>query len=256
MVGNQKVKMKSKQRFPLLFLTVAAVVVFSGCNSYVPPGGRADFAAFSSSSMQESFAAKPAAQFPASIAAVRVQASRYRSYYTEREGGVYGQGHYSVITVQDVEEPADMDRISKLPDVGGIIAISTLLLPENLQSDKELREAAARLKADMLLLYTFNTSFHENDTSVALSVITLGLSPTRKVFVRVTASALLIDTRTGFIYAAIDANEKRELTTNVWESKESADRARQGAEKAAFKSLINQFLETWPAIVERAHKGA
>jgi hypothetical protein len=206
--------------------------------------------------MQESFAAKPAADFPASIAAVRVQAPHYQSYYTQREGGVYGQGRYSVITVKEIEEDADTQRIAKLPQIGGLISISTLLLPSNLQSDRELREAAARLKADMVLLYTFDTSFHDNDASVALTVVTLGLSPTRRVFVRVAASALLIDTRTGFIYAALEANEKRQITTNAWESRETADRARRDAEKSAFKALVAEFERNWPQIVERAKKGA
>ena len=80
-----------------------------------------------------------------------------------------------------------------------------------------------------------------NDASVALNVVTLGLSPTRHIFVHVSASALLIDTRTGFIYAALEANEHRKLLTNAWESRESADRARQDAERAAFKSLVGEF---------------
>jgi hypothetical protein len=237
-------------------IAVGAAAILSGCASYIPPSGRADFAAFNSTSMQESFAAKPAAGFPAGIVAVRVQASRYRSYYTECEGGVYGEGRYSVITVKDVEEDADIQRLSKLPEVGGLISISTLLLPKKLQSDRELREAAARLKADMVLLYTFDTSFHDNDASVALNVITLGLSPTRRVFVHVSASALLMDTRTGFIYAALEANEKRKITTNAWESRETADRARRDAEKAAFKGLVNEFEKTWPQVVVRASQGA
>ncbi|MBM3860231.1 MAG: hypothetical protein FJ395_11345 [Verrucomicrobia bacterium] len=239
------------------FIIVAmAMIIVSGCATYIPPSGRADFSAFQSQSMQESFAAKPAAAFPASIAAVRIQASRYRSHFTEREGGVHGRGRYSVITVKEVEDAADFERIARLPQVGGLISISTLLLPENLTSDRELRESAARLKADMLLLYTFDTSFHENDASVALNIVTLGLSPTRRVFVRVAASALLMDTRTGFIYAAFEANEKRQTLTNAWESRQSADRARQDAEKAAFKQLIAEFEKNWPKIVERAHKGA
>jgi len=206
--------------------------------------------------MKESFAARPAAAFPASIATVRVQAPRYRSYFTEREGGVYGDDRYSVITVKEVEEDSDLEHLSKLPNIGGLITISRLLIPPNLRSDQELREAAARLKADMLLLYTFDTSFHDNDASVALNVVTLGLSPTRKIFVRVAASALLIDTRTGFIYAALEANEKRQATTNAWESRETADRARRDAEKAAFKSLVGDFERNWPQIIERAKKGA
>jgi hypothetical protein len=234
----------------------AGIALLSGCATYIPPSGRADLKGITSVSMQESFDARPVAGFPAGIAAVRVQAPGYRSYYTEREGGVYGEGRFSVFTVKEVEEEADCERLRKLQDVGGLITISRLLLPPTLRTDRDLREAAARLKADMLLLYTFDTSFHDNDASIALSVVTLGLSPTRKVFVHVAASALLIDTRTGFIYAALEANEKREVRTNAWESRQTADRARQDAERAAFKGLVGEFEKNWPRIVERAKKGA
>ena len=73
---------------------------------------------------------------------------------------------------------------------------------------------------------------------------------------RVAASALLIDTRTGFVYAALEANEKRQVTTNAWESRETADRARQDAEKAAFKALVSELEKNWRQIVERAKQGA
>src|SRR5438045_1319078 len=140
-------------RIAALVVALGLIVLLSGCTStYIPPSGRADLSSISSSTMQERFAARPAAVFPASIAAVRVQAPRYRSYYTEREGGVYGEGRYSVITVKEVEEDSDFDRIGRLPDVGGLTSISRLLLPQTLKSDRELREAAARLKTDMLPL--------------------------------------------------------------------------------------------------------
>jgi hypothetical protein len=243
-------------RASMVLVALVGAALFSGCATYIPPAGRADLAAISSPSMQESFAAKPTAKFPAGIAVVRVQAPNYQSYYTQTEGGVYGQGRYSVITVKEVEDDADMERIAHLPQVGGLITISTLLLPARLESERDLREAAARLKADMVLLYTFDTSFHDNDASVALNVVTLGLSPTRQVFVHVAASALLIDTRTGFIYAALEANEHRKIPSNAWESRESADRARRSAEKAAFKALAGEFEKNWPKIVERAQQGA
>lgn len=226
-----------------------------GCASYVTPTGRADFTAFTSASMKESFEAKPAAAFPAGIVAVQVQAPHYENWQTKQDGGVYGQGRYSVVIGAEAGEADDLQRLSKLPQVGGFITLSTLLLPDKLESDRELREAAARLKADMVLLYTFDTTFHENDASTALATITLGLSPTRTVSVNVTASALLMDTRTGFIYAAFDAHEKRKLLSNVWESRESADRARQDAEKVAFKGLVGEFEKSWPQILERAQKG-
>lgn len=243
-------------RISTFIIVLAGIALLSGCAAYIPPSGRADLTAISSSTMQESFAARPAAVFPASIAAVRVQGPRYRSYFTGREGGVYGDGRYSIVTVKEVDEDTEFQHLARLPDIGGFITISRLLLPQTLQSDRELREAAARLKADMVLLYTFDTSFHDNDASVALKVVTLGLSPTRRVFIRVAASALVIDTRTGFIYAALETNEKRQVRTNAWESRETADRARQDAEKAAFKGLIAEFEKNWSAIVERAKKGA
>jgi len=95
-----------------------------------------------------------------------------------------------------------------------------------------------------------------NDASVALNVVSLGLSPTRRVSVHVTASALLLDTRTGFIHAAFEATERRKCQSNAWESREAADRQRQQAEEAAFKGLVGEFEKNWPAIVRRAQQGA
>jgi hypothetical protein len=162
-------------RISSLFFMSALAFFLTGCaNSYITPSGRpVNLSAITSHSMQESFAAKPAAGFPAGIAAVRVQAPLYRDFYTDREGGVYGHGRYSVIFAKEVEDDSDFERIGKLPQVGGLITLSSLLLPQNLDSDRELREAAARLKADMVLLYTFDTSFHNNDSSVALDARSL-----------------------------------------------------------------------------------
>src|SRR2546423_3939299 len=120
-----------------ILILSASIALLSGCATYIPPSGRADLTGLSSPSMKESFAAKPAAGFPAGIAAVRVQAPHYRNYNTEREGGVYGDGRYSVITVKEVEDNADLERLTKLPQVGGLITISTLLLPHTLKSDSE-----------------------------------------------------------------------------------------------------------------------
>ena len=143
-----------------------------------------------------------------------------------------------------------------MTNVGGLISLNSLLIPRHLDSDLPLREAAARLKADMVLLYTFDTTFHENNAATPLSVVTLGLSPTHHVDVRVTASAILIDTRTGFIYGAMEANQKKETYSTSWGSKQSADQVRREAESSAFKSLVREFEKAWPALVERAHKGA
>jgi hypothetical protein len=141
--------------FPILVVSIAAGFVLTGCMAYIPPSGRADLAAMSGITdpgMAESFAAKPMAQFPAGIAAIRVQAPGYHSYSTDQQGGVFNGRNYSVIVVKEAEDEADFKRLEQLPDVAGIISISRLLLPPQLRSEKDLREAAARLKADMVLL--------------------------------------------------------------------------------------------------------
>src|SRR5882762_6162991 len=115
-------------RIPMIPIAVVGIALLSGCATYIPPSGRADLAALSSPSMQESFAAKPAAAFPASIAAVRVQAPNYQNYHTQREGGVYGQGRHSIITNKGGEEQADLERSGQMQKMGGLITISRLLL--------------------------------------------------------------------------------------------------------------------------------
>jgi hypothetical protein len=65
-----------------------------------------------------------------------------------------------------------------------------------------------------------------------------------------------LDTKTGFVYGAFEATEKRSTLNTSWGTKDAADRVRQDAEKAAFKGLVGEFEKSWPAIVERAKKGA
>ncbi len=60
-------------------ILAAGMALISGCATYIPPSGRADLKGISSVAMQESFDARPAAGFPAGIAAVRVQAPGYQS---------------------------------------------------------------------------------------------------------------------------------------------------------------------------------
>jgi hypothetical protein len=230
-----------------------------GCASYVTPGRRADFIAMAgtdpiSPELKTSFDSQPAATFPAGIAAVRVQAANYSNYFLERHGGKHGSGRYSVITTREVETDEQIARLSKLPNVDGLVGLSTLLLPEHLTSEKDLRVAAARLKADMLLLYTFQTSYYTRDPAIPVSMLTLGLSPNRKVNVSVNLSALVIDVRTGFIYGALESNERRSHITNLWQNRGAADAARRAAEQAAFEKLVGEFERFWPKLTARYAK--
>lgn len=229
-----------------------AVLLLTGCaTSYIAPGPRADLQAFGGASVQEGFAAKPTAPFPATLAFVRVQAPAYVNYNMPVPAATGSTGRYSVITTREVEDDDQVERLGHLPQVAGVTAINRMLLPQNLQGDKELREAAARLQADLLLVYTFDTAFFETDLARPLTVITLGLSPTRKVAVATTVSALLMDTRTGYIYSTYESTKKADTLATSWGTRDAADTARRDNERQAFREMVGEVEKSWPKLVER-----
>lgn len=233
------------------FLGAVIILLLAGCASYIPPGAKADLQVFAPPSIQEGFSLKPTNPFPASIAVVRVQSPTYSNYNLQQQGGRYGTGSYSVITAKEIDEEAQFERVRKLPQVAGLVSINRMLLPERLDNDQEIRIAASRLQADLVFIYTFDTSFFDTDVSKPLTVITLGLSPTRKISAVTTASALLIDTRTGYVYSAYEVTEKAQTHSTSWGSRDSADETRRKTEKEAFGKLMDDFIATWPKVLER-----
>ncbi|MDB5305152.1 MAG: putative lipoprotein [Phycisphaerales bacterium] len=225
----------------------------TGCASYATPGRPADFKALgvsreslTDSSINTTLAKEPLAKFPTGIAAVRIQAPGYKSNTAEGWGG----GSYCVITTRDIETDKDWDRLSKLPMVTGVAPINRLLLPQQLNTDLELRQAAASLHADMVLIYTIDTQFYIKDHLAPLTVVTLGLSPNQTAQVVTTASAVLMDTRNGYLYGYAEATEKGMQLSNSWTTEAAVDDARHRTESRAFGKLIVQLADTWPQVVK------
>ena len=231
----------------------------AGCASYVAPGRAADFGAMgvthelqqhgTPASMREAFDRKPLASWPASIAVARVQASGYRS----RTAAGYGQGTYSIVTNRDVEKDVQFERLVRLPMVKGVAPIGKVLLMSTpqLNSDVELREAAATLQADMVLIYTLDTEFWVRDMATPLTVLSLGLSPSQEARVTTTASAVLIDTRSGFVYGLAEATEQNNRLASAWTSEDAIDAARLKTEEKAFEKLVVELEKTWSGVVTR-----
>lgn len=198
-----------KNRTPLhVTLALTLAIVAGGCSSgqYATPGVAANLGNFGVAASAEienqtpynvrkALDLKPAAQFPAHLAVARVQGAGYRSYTAQG----YGRGAYSVVTTRDVETDAHFERVAKLPLVAGVGPVNRLLLPPTLNSDEELRHAAALLHADMLLLYTFDTQVFVDETDSPVELVTFGFSNSRRPRVHSTASAALLDTRTGYV---------------------------------------------------------
>lgn len=245
-------------------LLATSLIALNGCSaaSYMVPGAAANLAIFGleTAEMKESrrtaqtddhikkrLAVKPLAEFPLTLAVVRVQAPQYRSY--AREGR--GSGKYSVVTGLDAERVEDMDRLAALPLVDRVMPVSSLLLPRHLNSDRELREAAAAVQADMVLLYTYDTTFHVANTVEPLGIITLGLFPSKEARVNSTAAALLLDTRNGYVYGVAEATDRQHQIANFWTDERAVEQSRLRAERNAFAELITRVEAEWAEVIER-----
>jgi len=235
----------------LVSACLVALAVLGGCaQSYIVPGAKADLQAFAPVSIQEGFAAKPGAAFPAALALVRVQGPTYANFHLGASGVPAGS-RYSVVTTREVEDDAQFDRLAKLPQVDGVTGLNRMLLPEHPDSEKDLREAAARVHADLVLIYTFDTAFFDEDQATPLTAISLGFLPTRKIAVSTTASALLVDTRTGYVYSTYESTKRSDTRASVWGSRDAADAARRDNERAAFGELVDAVAGSWPKLLDR-----
>lgn len=244
----------------------AVVSVLGGCASYVTPGPGADLnrvmgmtpeqmRQVTPISIQQRFDRLPASPMPAAIAVVRLQGPEYRSYTFD------GYGDRTPVTImgkRDAEKEEDFKRIASLPMVAGLAPINRMLVSGRTVNDEQLRLAAASLRADMLLIYTIQTNFYKKDHASPVAMVTLGLFPTRIAKVTSVASAILIDTRTGFIYSVLEASSTHDTLTNYWSSGAAVDSTRRKTEAEAFSSLVDQFEGVWKEIVARhaAHQYA
>ncbi len=231
-----------------VLVVAATALTLSACGThYITPGGPADLSRISSPAIRDAYVAKPEANFPASIAIARIQAPNYRSHYVES----YGKGEYSVITARDFEQDADIKRLQAMPKVAGVATLNRLLIPAQLKGNEELREAAAKLQADILIIYTIDTGFFDQQKSAPLALVTLGFLPTKNVRVSSTAAALLMDVRSGFIYGAAEDTQKANQFASSWTTETAVDETRMKTERAAFNNLIGEIEKLWPQTLAR-----
>ena len=220
------------------------LICVAGCATYQTPGAGVTLEnlAAADTDIADLLKVEPAAPFPARLTVARVQASGYYS----RSNSCYGDGRYCVVTTRDIEPEAAFEQISKLPQVAGVALMNRMLLPGKLTSAKELRQAAATLRTDMLLVYSLDTGFNIENTDVGpLALISLGFLPTKKARVTATASAAVFDVRTGFVYGVAEATALEEQRGTFWSSCEAVDDARKRAESEAFRKLTGEIEKLW-----------
>lgn len=229
-------------------ILLAMIVLLSGCATYVTPGGSVRLGDIDREDIAKVASRKPSPNFPARLAIARVQAPDYKS--NTMEG--YGSGRFSVVTTQELLSEDHTQALARWPAVAGVALINRLLLPSKLDSLDDLRLSAAKVQADILIVYTIDTTFRVQGRGYGpLSVISLGLVPDRDAYVTSTASAVFTDVRTGFVYGLAESTAKASGLTNAWSSSDTVDHKRLEAEKQAFTQLITEATKTWSGIASQ-----
>ena len=227
-------------------VVVATILLLTGCaSSYVTPGGPVDLGNVENNIMKEILDRKPTANFPSNIAFTRIQQSGYNSYSNQG----YGSGRFSVITNRDITSEDDLKRISQLDEISNLVPLSKILIPQNISGLEDIRIAAAKLHADILMVYTFDTDFTVGPKRFQTSdLISLGFFNNKIVRVQTTASAAFYDVKTGFLYGVAEATEEKSKVSDLWGSITIVDAMRIDTEKLAFNSLLPEIEKTWLGI--------
>jgi hypothetical protein len=241
-------------RMGVRLLLVLMLVTGGGCAHYVTPGGGVSIPEITGSRIAQSLATRPAAVFPAHLILVRVQSAKYESL----SGRGYGSGRYTVLTTRDIEQESDFKRLASLEGIAGLGPLSRLMLTDNVQSAEDLREAAAQLHGDIVLLYTVDTVFRTDVHALGpLQLVGLGFFRNRKASVTATCAAAFLDVRTGYVYGIAEGTATEEQHTDVWSTRAAIDKARLKAERAAFENAFEEISRVWPSIYrEYGHAGA
>lgn len=232
-------------------LLVLGLFFISSCASkYVTPGGSVNISELADEDITKILSNKPTAEFPVDIAIARIQSPQYTNWRYQRT--MHNQPHggkFSMVLTRDSEEDSAFEKLSKLDGVNQVSPFNRLLLPYNYKSIKDLRLAAAKMKAEMLLVYTFDTEFIIDTKNYGpQNVFTLGYLKNKEVKVVTTASAAIFDVQTEYLYGLAEATSSDSKKSNAWKKQDEVDALRIITEKEAFNELVKEIEETWKSI--------
>ncbi|KMQ72340.1 hypothetical protein [Chryseobacterium koreense] len=233
-------------KFNKVVFSTIIVFILSSCSlKYTTPGSDVKISSLADEDVAKILSNKPAAEFPVNIAVARIQAPNYsNNSYNRRESTP--DGRFSMILTREPDEEKVISELSKLKGIKQISPFNRLLLPYNYQTIKDLRLAAAKMKAQMLLVYTFDTEFSIDAKNYGpQNVFALGYLKNKEVKVRTTSSVALFDVQTEYLFGLAEATAEKEKKSNIWKENQEVDQLRMDAEKESFSKLAKEIEKMW-----------
>jgi hypothetical protein len=228
-----------------------ACMLLAGCAHYIPPGGAANLPG-STVSGGRGLAGQThpwrAPRTPATMAVVRLQAPGYQNAHTLKVGGIFALGAYSFVAIREIEDESDLERLSQLPGVDRLATVDRAALLAAGGASQDLSAILGQVGADVGLVYTLATTYHDVKSALPLESISLSGASGRPIFIRVAASAVLVDAHTGAALGRFDASVQSQVPPSAWADRTAADRTRRQAESEAFRRLVDRVRAGWPVI--------
>lgn len=231
-------------------------IILSSCSAkYVTPGSDVKISSLADEDISKILSNKPSAEFPVTIAVARIQAPKYSNYRYSYRNVEPTNSNFSMVLTREPDEEKNIQEIAKLKGIKQISPFNRLLLPYNYNSIKDLRLAAAKMKAQVLLVYTFDTEFEIDAKNYGpQNVFALGYLKNKEVKVRTTSSAALFDVQTEYLYGLAEATEEVEKKSNIWKQNQDVDNLRLDSEKKSFEKLVKEIEKMWEGIYQEYNK--
>ena len=234
----------------LVFLAVLTAIITS-CTQYVTPGSAVKISELADEDISKLLSNKPASEFPVNIAVARIQHPHYTNFKQQRNSYSEQQGNFSMILTRDAAEDEAFQKLSALNGVNQASPFNRLLLPYNYKSIKDLRMAAAKMKAQMLMVYTFDTEFTIDTKNYGpQNAFSLGYLKNKDVKVTTTASVALFDVQTEYLYGLAEATADEHKKSNAWKKEDEVDNLRTATERKAFEKLMGEVEKMWGGIMQ------
>lgn len=236
---------------PATIILAFIMAIASSCSNYVTPGSAVKISELADEDISKLLSNKPASEFPVNIAIARIQHPQYTSYSYQRNSYTQPQGNFSLILTRNAEEDEAFQKLSELSGVKQASPFNRLLLPYSYKSIKDLRLAAAKMKAQMLMVYTFDTEFSVDTKNYGpQNAFALGYLKNKDVKVTTTASVALFDVQTEYLYGLAEATANEHKKSNAWKKEDEVDNLRLATEKKAFEKLMGEIEKMWGGVVQ------
>ncbi|MCW1883753.1 hypothetical protein OKA04_03370 [Luteolibacter flavescens] len=178
--------------------------------------------------------ARPTVRFPARVAVARIESS---------------YSGFRMIPETDVEQSDHAAAASALPGVAGLVSLNRVALLSEVKSYRDLDIEARKVGADLVAIYRFETSESSSDAFLPLSIATLGLAPTNGYTVNATATLMVRDARTGYLYGVMEESATNKGLTAGMDLHNAKERSKRNAKKKALDKLTEKLPGFWNGVL-------